>query len=55
MNISSATGARPPIAAQPPEALERGPDRDADADDRAPTAVRSAPAPGTGLRVDIKA
>lgn len=56
MNISSAAAIRPQMATQRPEGLERGPDRDGDADDRAPAAaVKSAPAQGTGLRVDTRA
>ena len=53
MNISSATAASQLMAMRKPEAAERGPDRDGDADDGARTPPPSAkPAAGTGLRVD---
>ena len=45
MNVSSLSGAAALYAARPPEAMERGPERDADADDRAKAAApRATPA-----------
>lgn len=53
MNVSSLSGAASLYAPRPPEAAERGPERDRDADDRAPAApAKAAPAVGTGSRVD---
>lgn len=53
MNISSATAATQLMAMRKPEAAERGPDRDGDADDGARAApAKATPAAGTGLRVD---
>ena len=53
MNISSSTAATMLIAMRKPEAIERGPDRDGDADDGARAApVAAKPAAGTGSRVD---
>ncbi|ENZ80651.1 hypothetical protein OR37_03474 [Caulobacter vibrioides OR37] len=56
MNVSSLSAVRPQMAVRAPEALERGPDRDGDADDGGKTAaIKAAPAQGTGLRVDTTA
>jgi len=57
MNISNATAAVQLTAMRKPEAAERGPDRDGDADDGARAAPAQAqaqakPAVGTGLRID---
>lgn len=53
MNISSATAAVQLTAMRKPEAAERGPDRDGDADDGARAApVAAKPSAGTGSRVD---
>ena len=57
MNITNATAAVQLTAMRKPEAAERGPDRDGDADDGARAAAAQAqtaakPAAGTGLRVD---
>lgn len=53
MNVSSAPSVMSQAAMRPPEATERGPDRDGDGDDQARAApAKAAPAAGTGLRID---
>lgn len=55
MSVSAISHALPAMPARPPEAAEKGPDHDGDADDKGVKAVQPALPSGTGTAVNTVA